>query len=306
MANVDEWALQPNIRACVPVHYEDPVPVLNTSQNETCAPLSLQRLLWTLPIPVIYLRMKWMRCSSWKARMMRLFGKNSGIDGRLATASPWTQNFPPISSLSVAPTPPEGTDETWRREKKKLKYLKKFCKAAFGLNGAGIWGMEKCSMWMVRDLWQWQVLRGCQVWGLGRCFAEFLYPLCPLSSGDTFSLLNSETSGQTLTTTLCFQDSKEQDETWVSPGFRSHKHLPHHEAQTAFWNTRGGGQWQLWLDHQWLQSGGQHRATLYCLLPRNPLPRSNTSGKFQDSLSSSMSHPIPLPFRCPCLKDSFP
>lgn len=42
-------------------------------------PLALQRPLWTLPMPVTYSRMRWMRYLSWKATMMRLLEENSGM-----------------------------------------------------------------------------------------------------------------------------------------------------------------------------------------------------------------------------------
>lgn len=48
-----------------------------------------------------------MGCFSWKARIMRLLRKNSGIDERAATAYPCTQEFPPTSSPSKTPTLPE-------------------------------------------------------------------------------------------------------------------------------------------------------------------------------------------------------
>lgn len=131
--------------------------------------------------------------------------------------------------------------------------------------GVGFWGWRSvvCGVWMVKDLRQWQVSGGSQVWGSGCCFVEALSTLPTFILGHFF-LPNSGASSQTLTSILGFQVSQGQDETWVSTGIRPSKHLPHLEAPNAQ-NTWGGAQWQLWLDHQWLQSGGQHRATtLFC------------------------------------------
>lgn len=55
-------------------------------------------------------------------------------DGRAATACPWNQDFPRITSPSMAPTLPEGTERKWGREKQKnLKYSREFCEEALGL-----------------------------------------------------------------------------------------------------------------------------------------------------------------------------
>lgn len=40
-------------------------------------------------------------------------------EGRSATACHWNQDFPPISSPSMAPTLPEGTEKKWGRAKQK-------------------------------------------------------------------------------------------------------------------------------------------------------------------------------------------
>lgn len=97
--------------------------------------------------------------------------------------------------------------------------------------------MNKCGVWMVRGLRQWQVSGGSQVQGPGEGFAEALYPPRPLSRWETFSFLSSEASGQTLITILGFQVSNRQDEIQISTGIGLNKQLPHHEAQNTLQNT---------------------------------------------------------------------
>lgn len=113
--------------------------------------------------------------------MMRLFGKNSGTNGRTATAHPWTiihEDFPPISSPSYSPHITRMNREEMEKGKtKNLKYLREFYKEALGLGDLACG--RRSVVCRLSDLWQGQVSAGRQVCCPSRCLAETLSKSLP-------------------------------------------------------------------------------------------------------------------------------
>lgn len=128
------YRLHSTVRALVPVHSSGPVP----AKMGAVFPLALQRLRWILPMPVTYFTMKWMGYLSWRARIMKLSSKNSGMMGELPQPIPG----PKISHPSPHPYGPPHYQKEQRRkrggENKKPKMFERILWRSNRAQGVGV------------------------------------------------------------------------------------------------------------------------------------------------------------------------